>query len=647
MARGVGKPRDFDYSNVGTKGRRTGMTLKEGRRDEHGMEEVDGLFSSPEKSPVRLNGFEDEDNSSAGSEIMSIDEGNAPEPMDFLKGANGHRASFLPPPAARSPMKSGLTGSPRRTPALQSTPDPEDLSQSSSPSDGKGSAVVREESRQDVSPLSTRSLNVGRPNQRNGVRQKPIKKAQIAAESEPAVLHDFSDFSDGDSDENSFAAVQPDFGDDLEVQSGSAAVEELPNSPELNRPDHDDNSSTADSTSLQAEPVVSKSTTKSVPKNPKANNHQAKPPAPRGRPKAQRRAAEDEVDPRPTKKRNTAEAAQPVRQPLGPELDRVVENYANRTGPLKGRSLYILKREIPTDSSATHTRSGRVSVRPLAYWRNERCVFGDGEAAEGHRYPLSTIKEVIRTEEQEPTKKPKKGKRSASHKTKSKKQKDESSDEDEDVDLWEKEGGVLHGYTLKWDGKTQTSSKEEEVLDIAYAPSGIETREVKDSTFRFAKLLSSSFIGSGVVELPPDGVKKPKNSKKMHMVFYVCHGRVQVDISGVQFSAGKGCVFQVPRGELHFICLDTYQSVDARILFLGNYYSFANTHRKEARLFFTQGCVPDESENGNDTPQMSQDVVPESEFEADTAAAAAAAAAPAPAKKGKGRPKGKQKKTGK
>lgn len=35
----------------------------------------------------------------------------------------------------------------------------------------------------------------------------------------------------------------------------------------------------------------------------------------------------------------------------------------------------------------------------------------------------------------------------------------------------------------------------------------------------------------------------------MHMVFYVCHGRVQVDISGVQFSAGKGCVFQVPRGK--------------------------------------------------------------------------------------------------
>lgn len=57
--------------------RRTGISLKEGRRDEHGMEEVDGLFSSPEKSPARLNGFDQDDaenEDSLGSE-MSMDEG--------------------------------------------------------------------------------------------------------------------------------------------------------------------------------------------------------------------------------------------------------------------------------------------------------------------------------------------------------------------------------------------------------------------------------------------------------------------------------------------------------------------------------------------------------------------------------------------
>lgn len=54
-----------------TASRRTGITLKEGRRDEHGMEELDGVFSSPEKSPVRFTGNE----TMMGSEGMSIDEG--------------------------------------------------------------------------------------------------------------------------------------------------------------------------------------------------------------------------------------------------------------------------------------------------------------------------------------------------------------------------------------------------------------------------------------------------------------------------------------------------------------------------------------------------------------------------------------------
>lgn len=55
--------------------RRTGITLAQGRRDEHGMEEVDGLFSSPEKSPTKPSGFEeDQSDDSVGSD-MSMDEG--------------------------------------------------------------------------------------------------------------------------------------------------------------------------------------------------------------------------------------------------------------------------------------------------------------------------------------------------------------------------------------------------------------------------------------------------------------------------------------------------------------------------------------------------------------------------------------------
>ncbi|KAJ5775945.1 uncharacterized protein N7511_000956 [Penicillium nucicola] len=603
MARGPGKARDFDYSNVGKTGRRTGISLKEGRRDEHGMEEVDGLFSSPEKSPAALPTFE-ENAASSGSDEMSMDEGNAPGPMDFLKSANGPRTSFLSPSAARSPIKAGLTRSPHGS-ALRSTPELQDIHESSSPYDNR-SASAEENSPPEPSPLSTRSVNAGRFNQKNGTWKT---KAQIVAESEPSVLPDFSDGDGDENDENDNndendenSGLQQEYGTGFE-DPRAGAEEPTQNGPE--------DVSIIDLAPPRTDETTTSKANKGASKNAKPDQPSAKP---RGRPpKTQRRDGDGDVDTRPTKRQMTAKVAPAAREPLEPELDRVVDNYANRTGPLKGRSLYILKRENPEDTSATHTRSGRVSVRPLAYWRNERCVFGDGEVAEGHRYPLSTIKEVIRTEEQEPEKK--KSKRG--RKSKSKKSKNDSSDEeDEDADLWEQEGGVLHGYVQMWDSKTQASSREEEVLDVAYAPSGIETREVKGSSFRFAKLLSGTFIGSGVVELPPKGVKKPKNSKRMHMVFYVCHGRVQVDISGIQFSAGKGCVFQVPRG---------------------NYYSFANIHSKEVRLFFTQGQLPEEDEN--DTQPTTPEGGTESENETETASAA-----PVAVKKTKGRPKGKGKK---
>lgn len=37
--------------------------------------------------------------------------------------------------------------------------------------------------------------------------------------------------------------------------------------------------------------------------------------------------------------------------------------------------------------------------------------------------------------------------------------------------------------------------------------------------------------------------------------------------------------------------------MDVLIEFAGNYYSFANTQNKDARLFFTQGCVPVENDD--------------------------------------------------
>ncbi|KAL4996151.1 kinetochore CENP-C fungal-like protein [Aspergillus recurvatus] len=544
------KARDFDYSNVGKAGRlsrsqltvnrRTGITLAEGKRDEHGMEEVDGIFSSPEKSPVRENGF---DNSESIGSDMSMDEGNGPGPADFLNGINGSRTPRFPLPIARSPSKSGMTGSPRRTPGLRSSQSPQRHLPSSSPSDGRS---VRRDSRREVSPLTDRSINaIPSLEHSHAARTKGSNKSE-----KPARI-DLSD-SEANGDENGDSMDQDGFADSF-ITGDDTMIGNDPEEPEDNSAEERPVQSPApDKRKGQArgrkpaEAAKSAQTTISQDATEEHETTQKRKRAGRP-PKSQSQPTDDTEDQRPQKKTKTTAPKRRVSGPSGdPQLDKVVENYVNRTGPLKGRSLYILKRENPADPSATHTRSGRVSVRPLAYWKNERCVYGDEEAAEGQRFPLSKIKEIIRTEELEPEKR----KKRKTKKSKSKKSKDDSDSEDDQYrDPYEEKGGVLHGYIRKWDNETQTALDEEEVLDIAYAPSGIETRDVKGASFRFAKLLSSPFIGSGIVELPPGGVKKPKNAKKMHMIFYVVNGRVLVDISGVQFSAGKGCVFQVPRGQ--------------------------------------------------------------------------------------------------
>ena len=64
------------------------------------------------------------------------------------------------------------------------------------------------------------------------------------------------------------------------------------------------------------------------------------------------------------------------------------------------------------------------------------------------------------------------------------------------------------------------------------------------------------FFGSGMVDLPPGGAKRSKNSRKMQMVFFVFYGRVQVEVGTptTRFGIGKGGMWQVPRGELGFSC---------------------------------------------------------------------------------------------
>ena len=256
------------------------------------------------------------------------------------------------------------------------------------------------------------------------------------------------------------------------------------------------------------------------------------------------------------------------------ELNEVVDRVRARPNPPK--SLYILRRETPADDGVTLTRSGRVSFKPLAYWRNEQCVYGGSPSGfglkDGARFPLNSIKEIIRTEEVvEPLgkKKSKKGKgRRSRSKSKAAEAESSGSESDEEgidpeAEPWETEVGTLRGRVSVWDAEVQQPIEEEEEIDIAYAPAAIETSVVNvksgsGPSFKYAKLLGNKFMGVGLVDLEPGGIKRPKNSRKMHMSFFVVKGRVTVNVgpaggeetgSWSRFSIGKGGFWQVPRGK--------------------------------------------------------------------------------------------------
>ncbi|KAI8943595.1 hypothetical protein NX059_001587 [Plenodomus lindquistii] len=87
---------------------KTGITLAEsGKYDEHGLEALSGIFSSPEKSPPKRSG------TVTASESMDIEDSSVPDittAHQILRNPRTH----LPPPRSRSPKKTALGSSPRR-----------------------------------------------------------------------------------------------------------------------------------------------------------------------------------------------------------------------------------------------------------------------------------------------------------------------------------------------------------------------------------------------------------------------------------------------------------------------------------------------------------------------------------------------------
>ncbi|KAK0796634.1 mitotic fidelity of chromosome transmission-related protein [Friedmanniomyces endolithicus] len=228
---------------------------------------------------------------------------------------------------------------------------------------------------------------------------------------------------------------------------------------------------------------------------------------------------------------------------------------------------FNLRATTPFDDAISTSRFGRPVIKPLQYWANESRIWRNGEC-EG----------IIRADEiVKPTAKPKKKSHKKRKQTISRMQDidEESESESVQADDWEEDLGVISGTVASWDSATQTADSSAPVKD-----GNIITRDVPGSEFKYAKILTLPFFGTGLVEIPPEGFKRAKNSRKMQMVFFVYEGKVLVEIgtqggevSVNEFAITKGGVWVVPRG---------------------NNYAITNESRtKTAKIFFAQGCEVD------------------------------------------------------
>lgn len=274
-------------------------------------------------------------------------------------------------------------------------------------------------------------------------------------------------------------------------------------------------------------------------------------------------------------------------------IQRKAKTAPTQSNKPSSRSVYVSRSETPAqDSGARTTRAGRNVLKPVAFWRGERIVYGDG-LLEGSILTLPGIKEVIRTEEVAAPrpKRPAYRRSKPTSRVRGAQGEEEEEEEEDEREPWETEAGIVRAQVLQWDSITGRYDEEntEEAgmlsvqactmaisplqdsalissVDVAYAAEAIQMRDIGGSDFRFAKTLTLPFFGSGMVDLPPGGAKRVKNSRKMQLIFFVYYGRVTVEVGTptTTFSIGKGGMWQVPRGKFYLLLLTSLFSLKYR-----------------------------------------------------------------------------------
>ncbi|KAK4042785.1 kinetochore CENP-C fungal-like protein [Parachaetomium inaequale] len=690
-------PQGEHIYELGVVGRKTGVTVPDsGVRDEHGMEPIENLFSSPGKSDPEDQQDEGSDDYGSGEEAMDITTTSGIGPAALL---NGHGSRFPAPLSrVRSPAKTLLNSPAQRNRFLARN--------SSSPA--RGAVVRADASRSSSQPtadqaatkrrLDFRSVANGGPHslsqpQAHAHRLQPLQPdddEEEGAQSEEGdhggeddevndfveesmvMLNDSDDYdlpepdpepAQSEAEEEQISIVEdeepprpaakkrPDRPPKQKETAPAKAAkpQKKPARPVVEEEDEEDQQEDGERSEEEQEPTPKpqKPTPGRRGRPPKAGKAPAAAPQPPVRGSKKRRSMDEEEaaapspEPQPKRQRTSpaANAKKPAPKKAAASTKKSPEPTAApkprgrkrkssidpgdvsqvaiaRRPPLpKSRGLLINRRE--ETSSMHHTRSGRTSFKPLAYWRNERVEFDKDEAEDAFvgrkhkgRFVLPSVKGVHRVDEPEPEVRAKSrrrsgggaraaGKKGGAGKRGRRRSSGGFGDEDDGpAEVWELDPGTVTGEVVVWQPEYEFNPPAPNdlvsVMDKQLAISGpaIKTTEVVGGEFRYAKVFSEGFIGAGVVDLPPGAIKRLKNSRKVFMIFFVHVGRVQVTVQETSFRISKGGIFIVPRY---------------------NEYTIENDYDQPARIFFAQGQEmpvnpPPEQEAAEDDEDVDEEV---------------------------------------
>ncbi|RWA09776.1 hypothetical protein EKO27_g5323 [Xylaria grammica] len=630
---------------LGKVGRKTGITIPDnGRRDEHGFEELDNLFSSPDRELLNeTNGrhgavSEDEQD----EQDMEIDDGSELGPATTRKLQQG-RPSL---PRGRSPIKTNLKSPARQNRHLPPTSSPTRGTVVTAHEQSPESEVTRRlyfsKSAHDLNMPASGYTKVNGTSGHNKTLTNGYSQSTHSNE-QPTLPSDPSDQTEDEEEEDEQLELldagvihEAGFEDEAHQEPDEEVEEEAP--PIIHEPKVSnksklqgrrgrkpkasieiENSDPVDG-SLASPPmeerVEDEEPVKKRKGRPKAAAKQEREPTPPSNPtlppkvsKRGRQARtstdnveENTIEPRGAKRQKTLPTADKAEQSTSSKPASTKEKgkpgrkrkssgigvdspMIQRGPPLpRSRGLVTVRREETT--AMKMTRSGRASFKPLEWWKGDHIEYDEDQENlfkdSGKRhFKMLTVKGVVRTEENyEPA--PRRRGRPPTGRKPGRRASVAVEEEDLERDEWEYNPGRVTGEVVCWRPEHEHEPPGDDD-DVEVAP---EELAISENAIQLKDIKDATFKFAKTLTLPFFGagvVDLPPGAEKRPKNSRMRHLVFFVHTGNVLVTIAH-TEFAIAKGGMFFVPR-------------GNDYRILNETDRPARIFFAQGCeifVPSE-----------------------------------------------------